>query len=215
MLCKYSGVVMAEYLTTQRKNKLWAKIIPVQNQTCSEGFSISKTTKVSEKLLLISGQTWSWPLAHHLRQSISFLCSGFVWILKQYPVKVAPSQTHSSASVSKDGFHSLRCQWLFTYVAYTKNHIRDCAAWRRSSDSISLIESALRLSSTGCLGDSLLEAGRGAASSPAYMKPLEVNFLIKSPQPSNPPPPAFVLHGCMRFNLCVCNIHVESVFMKV
>lgn len=96
-----------------------------------------------------------------------------------------------------------------------RGHVRDWVAWRRSTDSISLIESALRLSSTGCLSDSLLEAGRGAASSPAYMKPLEVNFLIKSPQPSSLPPPAFVLHGRMRFNLCVCNIHAESVFMRV
>lgn len=95
------------------------------------------------------------------------------------------------------------------------NHIRDCVASRRQCDGISLIESVLRLSSSGCRSDSWLEAGRGAASSPAYMEPLEVNFLIKSPQPSTLPPPAFVLHGCMWFNLCVCNIHAGCVFITM
>lgn len=200
-LCKHGSVVTEEYFTT-KKNKLPAKMIPVQNQKCSESVSICKTTKVSEKLLLIRGQTWSWPLAHHLLRSISLLCSGLVWILKQYPVKVEPPQTHSSASISKDGFHSLCCRWLFTHVQ--RRRLRDCVAWQRSSDSISLIESALRLSSTGCLGDSLLEAGRGAASSPAYMKPLEVNFLIKSPQPPPPPPhlPLYCMDACNLIFVC-------------
>lgn len=54
-------------------------------------------------------------------------------------------------------YNRLRCTW-------------------RTCDSISFIDSALRLSSAGCLGDSLCEAQRGAASSVAYMKPLEVNF---------------------------------------
>lgn len=32
---------------------------------------------------------------------------------------------------------------------------------------------------------------------------------------SPPPPPAFVLHECIRFNLCVCNIHVwECVYVS-
>lgn len=128
---------------------------------------------------------------------------------KKKTVKVAPSQTRSSGSISKGSFHfqhALHINW---------NHIRDCVASRRHCDSISLIESVLRLSSSGCRGDSWLEAGRGAASSPAYMEPLEVNFLIKSPQPSTLPPPAFVLHGCMWFNLCLCNIHAGCVFITM
>lgn len=142
-----------------------------------------------------------------------WLCVDFKIYTQLYPVNVAPSQTHGSTSIMVFRPYAVGG---FSHMWHTqRNHIRDYVAWRRSSDSISLIESVLRLSSTGCLGDSLLEAGRGAASSTAYMKPLEVNFLIKSPQPSTLPPPAFVLNGCMRFNFCVCSIHGESVFMKV
>lgn len=107
--------------------------------------------------------------------------------------------SHSSASVTVVG-------GFFPHMWHIqRKRIRDCLAWRRSSDSISLIESALRLSSTGCLGDSLLRAGRGAASSPAYMKPLEVNFLIKSPQPPqlHPHLPLYWMDACDLIFVCV------------
>lgn len=77
---------------------------------------------------------------------------------------------------------------------------------QRTCDSISFIDSGLRLSSTSCLSDSLCEAGRRAASSPAYMKPLEVNFLIKAPQPPHSPSlPAWKpLQLCEQMCVCVC-----------
>lgn len=86
----------------------------------------------------------------------------------------------------------------------------------RTCDSISFIDSGLRLSSTGCLSDSLCEAGRRAASSPAYMKPLEVNFLIKAPHhhhhhppihPRLPETPAVVWADvcvCTSWHACLC-----------
>lgn len=61
------------------------------------------------------------------------------------------------------------------------------------------------------MGESLSEAGGGAAPGPAHTRPLKVNPPIKSPRTSAPAPPASVLHGRLRWRFCACGVRVERV----
>lgn len=106
-------------------------------------------------------------------------------------------------------FSSRTALWFF-FTCRIMDHTH------RTCDSISFIDGGLRHSSTGCLSDSLCDAGRRAVSSPAYIKPLEVNFLIKAPHSPPPPLTHMQLCGCARWHLCVCvYVHVVSCLWGV
>lgn len=104
-------------------------------------------------------------------------------------------------------FFYLKPSWIFLHMIHSMKPYNRLHFTQRTCDSISFIDSGLRLSSTGSLSDSLCEARRRAASSPAYMKPLEVNFLIKAPlSPSPPASPCSCVSGafCVHAQVCVC-----------
>lgn len=105
-------------------------------------------------------------------------------------------------SNSKGSFHFKSFRLLFIHAAYKLKPYKRLRCIMGKVRALVL----LRVCS-GCLGDSLLEADRGAASSPAYMKPLEVNFLIKSPHCStlNPTPPPTCLKSQHICELTSCS----------